>query len=173
MWKHTNPPQRFFLLVGTAAIIAALTLLAVVMTAELLPETSDSLLNLCIMLGFLGLLKLYLVGKEPYMKIGIVERIIEQRRIATAAKLAERYRGTDLADTPEALALPVPVYHCSGCNTSWGRTADRMYWVDEQPLLKAGWLCDECVDKLNDKSRNDRLNMEIFLLMLDSELGTD
>lgn len=52
-------------------------------------------------------------------------------------------------------------------------TADRMYWVDEQPLLSAGWHCEDCVDKLQDKPRNDRLNMEIFLVMLDGDLGAD
>ena len=52
-------------------------------------------------------------------------------------------------------------------------TADRMYWVDEQPMLSPGWYCDECVDKLAGKSRHDRLNMEIFLIMLDSDLGAE
>ena len=52
-------------------------------------------------------------------------------------------------------------------------TADRMYWVDEQPLLSAGCHCEDCVDKLQDKPRNDRLNMEIFLVMLDGALGAD
>ena len=34
-------------------------------------------------------------------------------------------------------------------------------------------LTKECVDKLQDKPRHERLNMEIFLIMLDSDLGAD
>ena len=58
-----------------------------------------------------------------------------------------------------------------GCGHSYNMTADRMYWVDEQPMLSTGWYCNECVDKLEGKSRDDRLNMEIFLIMLDSDFG--
>ena len=76
--------------------------------------------------------------------------------------------------SPEAVALPVPIYRCSGCGSAYVRnTADKMYWVDGQPLLSAGWYCDECVDKLDDKPRDERLNMEMFLVMLDSDLGAD
>ena len=77
------------------------------------------------------------------MKIGIVERIRERRRIAVAASLLERYHGTDLINTPEAGALPTPIYHCERCEYSYSKTADRMYWVDEQPMLSAGWYCEE------------------------------
>ena len=107
------------------------------------------------------------------MNIGIVERIRERRRIAAAADLSQRYRGIDLMSSPEAVALPIPIYRCSGCESTWNKTADKMYWVDEQPLVSRGWYCEECVDKLNDKPRDERLNMEIFLVMLDSDLGAD
>ena len=108
------------------------------------------------------------------MKIGVVERIMERRRVAAAADLAQRYQGIDLMSSPEAVALPVPIYRCSGCGSAYSRnTADKMYWVDGQPLLSQGWYCEDCVDKLDDKPRYERLNMEIFLVMLDSELGAD
>ena len=98
---------------------------------------------------------------------------MESRRVAVASALAERYEGVDLADSPEARTLPAPVYTCAGCGFArTGMTADRMYWVDEQPMLSAGWYCDECVDKLEGKPRHERLNMEILLIMLDSDLGT-
>ena len=107
------------------------------------------------------------------MRIGIVERVMERRRIGLAASLMESYDGIDLMSTPEAVALPTPIYECGGCGHTYNMTADRMYWVDEQPMLSAGWYCDDCVDKLEGKPRNERLNMEIFLIMIDSELGAD
>ena len=107
------------------------------------------------------------------MRIGIVERVRERRRIAMAAALMERYDGIDLMSTPEAVALPTPIYLCEGCGHLYNKTADRMYWVDEQPMLSAGWYCDECVNRLEGKSRHERLNMEIFLIMLDSGLGAE
>ena len=70
-------------------------------------------------------------------------------------------------------ALPTPIYHCPGCGHSYDKTADKMYWVDEQPTMSPGWYCHECVDKISGTSRHDRLNMEIFLIMLDSDLGAD
>ena len=39
------------------------------------------------------------------MKVGIVERIKEGRRIAAAAELAQRYRGIGLMSSLEAVAL--------------------------------------------------------------------
>ena len=108
------------------------------------------------------------------MKIGFIERIKERRRISAAADLAERYQGMDLMSSPETVALPVPIYQCEGCGSTYLRnTADKMYWVDDQPLLSAGWYCEECVDKLDDKPRDERLNMEIFLAMLNDDIGSD
>ena len=174
MWKQMDGPDRFGLIVGTSYVLGATALLIVTLTFDLPHDTVNSLLVLCVVLGLCGPFMLWKVCKERYMKIGVVERIMERRRIAAAAELAERYRGMDLMSSPEAVALPVPVYRCSGCGSAYPRhTADRMYWVDEQPLLSAGWHCEDCVDKLQDKPRHERLNMEIFLIMLDGDLGTD
>ena len=174
MWKRIDGTVRFNLVLGISYILGAIALLIVMLTADLGLDASPGLLFLFVMLGFFGPFLLWQVRKEVFMKIGIVERIMERRRIAAAADLAERYRGMDLMSSPEALALPIPVYRCEGCGSSYARnTADKMYWVDEQPLLSGGWYCEECVDKLDDKPRYERLNMEIFLIMLDSDLGAD
>ena len=174
MWEQLNGARRYFLIMGTSYVLEAFALLIVMLTFDLSHDAFNGLLALCVILGFSGPCWLYLVGKEAFMKIGVVERIMERRRIAAAADLAERYRGIDLMSSPEAVALPVPIYRCSGCGSAYVRhTADRMYWVDEQPLLSAGWYCEDCVDKLQDKPRYERLNMEIFLVMLDSDLGAD
>ena len=45
--------------------------------------------------------------------------------------------------------------------------------MNSRCCLRAVSYCDECVDKLVGKSRHDRLNMEIFLIMLDSDLGAE
>ena len=54
-----------------------------------------------------GTLYLIMHGKEGIMQIGIVEKVMERRRIATAGALAERYRGIDLTNTPEAQRCPL------------------------------------------------------------------
>ena len=107
------------------------------------------------------------------MRVGIVEKILERRIVVAASALAEHYQGVDLADSPEARTLPVPIYACAGCGYARsGVTVDRMYCVDEQAMLSAGWYCQECVDKLEGKPSQERLYMEIFLIMLDSDLKT-
>ncbi len=174
MWKQMDGFERFGFILGTFCILGAIAALIVMLTLDLEPIVFYPLLTFCVVLGLEGPFLLWLVCKEAFMKIGVVERIMERRRIAAAADLAERYRGMDLMSSPEAVALPVPIYQCSGCGSAYARhTADRMYWVDEQPLLSAGWHCEDCVDKLQDKPRYERLNMEIFLIMLDGDLGAD
>ena len=114
----------------------------------------------------------YLIYKEKLMKIGVVERVRERRRIAAAVATAQKYRGVNLMDTPEAKTLPTPRYRCSneGCVVGYPRyRADEMYWVESQPLLSEGWYCVECVGKIADKIRDDRLNMEVFLILMDSD----
>ena len=174
MWKQMDGLDRFGLIVGIFLVLRAIAVLIVMLTFDLSQDVFSGLSILFVVWGMSGPVWLYLACKETFMKIGIVERIMERRRIAAAAELAERYRGMDLMSSPEAVALPVPVYRCSGCGSAYVRnTADRMYWVDEQPLLSAGWHCEDCVDKLQDKPRYERLNMEIFLIMLDGDLGAD
>ena len=174
MWKQMDGFERLVFILGTSYVLGAIAVLIVMLTFDLSQDAFYQLLMLCVVLGLGGPFMLWLIGKETFMKIGVVERIMERRRIAAAAELAERYRGMDLMSSPEAVALPVPVYRCSGCGSAYVRDmADRMYWVDEQPLLSAGWHCEDCVDKLQDKPRYERLNMEIFLIMLDGDLGAD
>ena len=173
MWDRFDGFGRIVLILGASFVLGAIALLIVMLTFELEPDAFYDLLILCVVLGIFGAISLWLVYKEASLKIGIVERIGERRRIAVAASLLERYRGTDLINTPEAGALPTPIYRCERCGYSYSKTADRMYWVDEQPMLSAGWYREECVDKLQDKPRHERLNMEIFLIMLDSDLGAD
>ena len=173
MWNRMDKFERTIFIAGVTYLLGAVAVLIVMLRVDRAPAPVDGLLILCVILALCGPWLLYMGGKEAFMKIGIVERIRERRRIATAAGLAERYEGIDLVNTPEARALPTPVYHCQGCGHSYEKTADRMYWVDDHPMLTPGWYCDECVDKLVGKSRHDRLNMEIFLIMLDSDLGAD
>ena len=113
-----------------------------------------------------------LVGAwERIMQIGIVERIRERRRVAAAVSMLEKYDGIDLLNSLEAAALPLPKYECSNenCTYSYARhSASALYWVDAQPLLRRGWYCEDCVDK----PKADRLNMEIFLLMLDRDFSS-
>ena len=173
MWEHMDRFQRTLFVAGIAYLPGAVATLVVMLTVDREPASLDVLPILFVVLAFGGPALIYIGGKGAFMKIGIVERIRERRRIATAAALAERYVGIDLINTPEAHALPTPIYHCPGCGSSYDKTADKMYWVDEQPMLSPGWYCNECVDKIKGKSRHDRLNMEIFLIMLDSDLGAD
>ena len=173
MWDRMDGFERAVLIAGTSFLLGAIALLIVLLTVDLTPDAFPGLPILCLILALCGPGLIYMGGKEAFMRIGIVERVRERRRIAVAAALMERYDGIDLMSTPEAVALPTPIYECGGCGSSYDMTADRMHWVDDQPLLSAGWYCDECVDKLEGKPRHERLNMEIFLLMLDSDLGAD
>lgn len=173
MRREKEQAERFNLVFGSINLLGAISLLIVLLTVDLAPDAFNGLLTLCFLLGMCGAVLLIFGGKEAFMKLGIVERVRERRRIAAAVALMERYEGVDLMSTPEARALPTPIYECEGCRSSYDKTADRIYWVGDQPLLSAGWYCDECVDKLEGKSRHDRLNMEIFLLMLDSDIGAD
>ena len=172
MWAQMEGLARFVLIVGTSYVLGAVALLVALLTVDLAPVVFWELLTLCVVLALIGAFLLWLLWRKGLMRIGIVERVMERRRIAVAAALMERYEGVDLMSTQEAVALPTPTYECAGCN--FGRKkADEMYWVDEQPMLSAGWYCQECVDRLEGKPRQERLNMEIFLIMLDSDLGTD
>ena len=164
--------EWFNLILGSFNLLGAFALLVVLLTVDLTPDAFNGLFTLCVVMGMCGPISIIFGGKEAFMRIGIVERVRERRRIAVAAALMERYEGADLTSTPEAGALPTPTYECAGC-TFGRKKADEMYWVDEQPMLSAGWYCRECVDKLEGKPRHDRLNMEIFLIMLDSDLGAD
>ena len=118
---------------------------------------------------FIGVMA-YLVNKERIMTLGIFERIRERRRMAMAAAVAEKYRGIDLLETSEARQIPVAEYRC-GNDTCYGRDkAEDMYWIDTQPL-SPGWYCLRCTDAMRDMDKSDRLNMEVFLMVLDYETG--
>ena len=174
MRNQTDMMDWIGLAMGSICLLGACVVAMVLWTVDLGPDIFAALLMLCVIMVCSVPLYFFLGGKEALMNIGVVERVRERRRIATAAALMERrYRGTDLMRIPEAVSLPIPFYFCDGCGHSYNKTADRMYWVDEQPLLSAGWYCDECVDKLEGKPRRERLNMEIFLLILYSSLATD
>ena len=116
---------------------------------------------------FLGAMA-YLVNKEHIMTLGVFERIRERRRMAMAAAVAEKYRGIDLLETTEARQIPVAIYRC-GNDTCYGSDkAEDMYWIDTQPL-SPGWYCLRCTDAMRDKDKSDRLNLEVFLMVLDYE----
>ena len=173
MWAQLNGARRYCLILGTTYIVGAFAMLTVLLTVDLTPELFSLSFLLCVILGFSGPFLLWLVGKEAFMKIGVVERIMERRRIAAAADLAERYQGIDLTNIPEVAALPTPLYGCPGCSRYETYTADKLYWVEEKPLLSAGWYCGKCVDKLNDKPLDERMDLETFLIAVGSSLGTD
>ena len=122
-----------------------------------------------------GILNICVGHWEKIMRLGIVERVLERRRIAAAADMRDKYDGIDLLDSREAAALPVPRYECANenCTARYARNpASGLYWVDAQPLLREGWYCEDCVDDLSGKSKVDRLNMEIFLIMLEGDFGS-
>ena len=173
MWEHLNAAGRLSLILGTTYLLGAFALLIVMLTVDLEPEVFSSSFVLLVVLGVSGPFMFYLVGKEAFMKTGILARIRERRRIAAAADLAQLYQGIDMMSSPEAVALPIPFYPCSGCERYWNNTADKMYWVDEQSLLSGGWYCEDCLDKLDDKPHCERLNMELFLVMLNGDLAAD
>ena len=174
MWEHLNGAGRYNLILGTTYLLGAFALLIVMLTVDLGPELFSSSFVLLVVLGVSGALLLCLVGKKAFMKIGILERVREMRRIAAATDLAQRNQGIDMMSSPEAVGLPIPIYRCDGCGSANVRnTADKMYWVNEQSLLSAGWYCEDCVDKLEDKPRYERLNLEIFLVRLNGDSGAD
>ena len=122
-----------------------------------------------------GIFSIWVGHWEKIMRLGIVERVLERRRIAAAAAMMDKYDGIDLSNSLEAAALPVPRYECANenCTVRYARNpASGLYWVDAQPLLRAGWYCEDCVDNLSGKPKVDRLNMEIFLIMLEGESGS-
>ena len=85
MWEQLNGARRYCLIMGTSYVLGAFALLTVMLTIDLSHDAFNGLLVLCVILGFSGPFLLYLVGKEAFMKIGIVERIMERRRIASVA----------------------------------------------------------------------------------------
>ena len=103
MWERIDGTVRFGLVLGITYLLGALALLTVLLTADLGPDAFPGLLFLFVMLGFFGPFLLWLVRKETFMKIGIVERITGRRRIA-AAGLAQCHQGMDLMSSPEAEA---------------------------------------------------------------------
>ena len=122
-----------------------------------------------------GIFCIWAGNREKIMRLGIVERVLERRRIAAAAAMMDKYDGIDLLDSREAAALPVPRYDCANenCTARYARNpASGLYWVDAQPLLREGWYCEDCVDNLSGKPKVDRLNMEIFLIMLEGDFGS-
>lgn len=84
----------------------------------------------------------YLIYKGKLMKIGVAERVRERSRIAAAVATAEKYRGINLMDTPEAKTLPTPRRLCSNEGRVVGYPryrADKMYWVGV-PAASVGGL---------------------------------
>ena len=173
MWEHLNGAGRYNLILGTTYLLGAFALLIVMLTVDLEPEVFSSSFALFVILGVSGALLLCLVGKKAFMKIGVVERIREKRRMAMAVDLAERYQGIDLTNAPDVAALPTPLYGCPGCSRYETYTADKLYWVEEKPLLSAGWYCEKCVDRLKDKPLDERMDLEMFLVAVGGDLGTD
>ena len=90
--------ERFGLILGASYLLGALALLTVMLTVDMTSEVFLLLGSLCVALGLFGPFLLWLAGKEAFMKIGVVERIREKRRMAMAVDLAERYQGIDLTN---------------------------------------------------------------------------
>lgn len=177
MRERIDGAERFGLILGASYLLGALALLLLMLTVDMTPEVFLLLGSLCVALGlcgpFLLCLVICLVGKEAFMKIGVVERIRERRRMAMAVDLAQRYQDIDLTNIPEIAALPTPMYGCLGCSRYETYTADKLYWVEEKPLLSAGWYCGKCVDRLKDKPLDERMDLEMFLIAVSGDLGTD
>ena len=110
----------------------------------------------------------YLVNKERIMTLGVFERIREKRRLAMAAAVAEKYKGIDLLETREAQEIPAALYRCGNDTCYSSDKAEDMYWIDTQPLTPS-WYCLRCTDAMRDKDKSDRLNLEVFLMVLDYE----
>ena len=112
----------------------------------------------------------YFVNKEWIMTLGVFERIRERRRLAMAAAVAEKYKGIDLLATPEAREIPTAHYRCGNESCYSSNEPDRMYWIDTPPL-SPGWYCVRCTEAMRDMEKSDRLNLEVFLMVLDYEAG--
>ena len=102
MWNRMDKFKRTIFIAGVAYLLGAVAVLIVMLRVDRAPASPDGLLILCVILALCGPWLLYMGGKEAFMKIGIVERIREMRRIATAAALMERYDGINLMSSPEA-----------------------------------------------------------------------
>lgn len=158
---------------GTLFIIWALTLAG--LATFVYPEYWAIAWMLAVYSFGAGVFSIWVGHWEKIMRLGIVERVLERRRMAAAAAMMDKYDGIDLSNSLEAAALPVPRYECANenCTARYARNpASDLYWVDAQPLLKGGWYCEECVDKLSDKPKVDRLNMETFLIMLEGDFSS-
>ena len=112
----------------------------------------------------------YLLNKEWIMTLGVFERIRERRRMAMAAAVAEKYKGIDLFETPEAREIPTAHYRCGNESCYSSNEADKMYWIDSPPL-SPNWYCVRCTEAMRDMSKSDRLNLDVFLTVLDYEAG--
>lgn len=112
----------------------------------------------------------YMVNKERIMAMGVFERIRERRRLAMAAAVAEKYKGIDLFDTREAAQIPTAQYRCGNEACYSSNEAENMYWIDSPPL-SPGWHCVRCADAMRDMDKSERLNLEVFLMVLDYETG--
>ena len=112
----------------------------------------------------------YFVNKERIMTLGVFERIRERRRLAMAAAVAEKYKGIDLLATPEAREIPTAHYRCGNESCYSSNEADKMYWIDSPPLAP-GWYCVRCTEAMRDREKSDRLNLGVFLMVLDYEAG--
>ena len=108
--------------------------------------------------------------KEFIMNIGVYERIRERRRLAAAAAVADQFEGQNLFETQEAREIPKAEYRCGNdsCIGYRFNEADNMYWIDSPPMAP-GWYCVKCADGMRDKDRSERLNMGVFLTVLDYE----
>ena len=161
----------FWAVVACVAFVVGMTVWVAIVDPQPRPLLTLLIVDaFCISMGGWMLRAMY---KEGIVKIGVVERVLERRRIAAAAATAEKYRGINLMDTPEAKNLPTPRYRCGneGCSVGYPRYgSDDIYWVEAQPLLPEGWYCVDCVGKMPDKAKDDRLNMEVFLILMDSDL---
>ncbi len=112
----------------------------------------------------------YYINKEWIMRLGVFERIRERRRLAMAAAVAEKYEGVSLFETPEAAQIPPAQYRCGNEACYSSNDADNMYWIDSPPL-SPGWYCVRCTDAMRDLDKSERLNLDVFLMVLDYEAG--
>ena len=112
----------------------------------------------------------YFMNKEWIMTLGVFERIRERRRIAMAAAVAEKYKGIDLFETPEAREIPTAHYRCGNESCYSSNEADKMYWIASPPL-SPNWYCVRCTEAMRDMDKSDRLNLDVFLTVLDYEAG--
>ena len=71
MWAQMDRFGRFVLIMGTSYVLGAVALL----TVDLAPVVFWGLLTLCVVLAFVGAFLLWLIRKESFMRLGIVERV--------------------------------------------------------------------------------------------------